>query len=236
MDGDPARAVGYVRVSTEDQELSPDAQRHQLDQWCAREDVELAVVHVDQGVSGAAEIAKRPALADAIADLREYGAGVFIVARLDRLARDVSKNAIIERLVSENGARVRTADGTANNDGPEGQLMRNMLATFAQYERELIAMRTQVALASKRRHGTRWNCRPPIGYRWHNGDLATDRVEQRAVATICSMREKGASLAAITDHLNQAPSRYPPRGKRWYITTVCRVLDQCERRADAAAS
>lgn len=233
-DGDPKRAVGYIRVSTEDQELSPDAQRHQLEGWCAREGVELVSVHVDHGVSGAADLGKRPGLAEAIADLRAQQAGILIVSRLDRLARDVSKNAAIEHLVAENGAKVRTSDGTANNDSPEGQLLRNMMGAFAQYERELIAMRTQVALASKRRNGTRWNCRPPIGYCWLNGELATDPIEQRAVERICSLRADGVSLQAITDDLNAAPNRFPPRGKRWYTTTICRVLAQCERRDQIA--
>jgi len=230
-DGDPNRAVGYVRVSTDDQELSPDAQRHQLETWCAREGVDLVAVHVDQGVSGAAELGKRPGLAEAIADLPVQRAGVLIVAKLDRLARDVSKNAAIEHLVAENGAKIRTTDGVANNDSPEGQLLRNMMGAFAQYERELIAMRTQVALASKRRNGKRWNCRAPIGFRWVNGELATDPVEQRAVDTICSLRAEGYSFAAITEALNESPSYYPPRGSRWHATTVCRVLAQCERRS-----
>ena len=45
-------AVGYVRVSTDDQNLGPQAQRAAIESWAAREGVQVAAWHVDQGVSG----------------------------------------------------------------------------------------------------------------------------------------------------------------------------------------
>ena len=46
------KAVGYIRVSTERQEISPDAQRHMLEQWARMAKAELVAVHQDR-VSGA---------------------------------------------------------------------------------------------------------------------------------------------------------------------------------------
>jgi hypothetical protein len=52
----------------------------------------------------------------ALGELRALGAGVLVVAKRDRLARDVYVAATIERAVASGGARVVSADGTANGD------------------------------------------------------------------------------------------------------------------------
>ncbi len=55
-----ARGVGYIRVSTEDQILGPDAQRTALERWASARGVELVGVFEDRGVSGAAALDRRP--------------------------------------------------------------------------------------------------------------------------------------------------------------------------------
>ena len=58
--GDPAVAVAYLRVSTDEQRLGPDAQRAAIEVWAARAGVRVASWHCDQGVSGGAAIDARP--------------------------------------------------------------------------------------------------------------------------------------------------------------------------------
>ena len=55
------RAIGYSRVSTDDQALSVDAQRARLERWCAERHMELVAVYEDIGISGGADLDKRPA-------------------------------------------------------------------------------------------------------------------------------------------------------------------------------
>ena len=233
--GDPAKVVGYVRVSTEDQALSPDAQRDALDRWC--EDNERALVHVaeDKGVSGAADLDKRPGLLEAIAAIREYKAGVLLVFRLDRLSRSVSKGAVIEELVEREGARTLSCDGVGNDATPEGALLKNMIRSVAQYERQIIALRTRVALQAKKVRGRRHNCNAPYGFAWtDDGGIQELASEKRAVDTIRSLREGGSSIAAISDHLNERHKRFPPRGAAWHPTTVYRIV--CRYRDDDTAA
>lgn len=224
-DGDPALVVGYVRVSTDEQQLSTDAQRDALNAWC--DENERALVHVceDRGVSGAAEIDKRTGLMEAIAALREYRAGVVLVVRVDRLARDVGKAAIIEEMIAREGARVLSCDGVGNETGPEANLLKNLIRSISQYERQIIALRTKVALQAKKTRGLRYNCRAPYGYTWTaDGKLADHPREQRAVATICSLRDDGRTIQEISEHLDESPRKYPPRGACWHPTTVYRIL------------
>ena len=97
--GDPTRAVGYLRVSTDEQHLGPEAQRAAITQWAQRGGITVLAWHVDAGVSGAAGIDGRPALMTALDDLPRHGAGILAVAKRDRLARDVVIAATIERAV-----------------------------------------------------------------------------------------------------------------------------------------
>jgi site-specific DNA recombinase len=217
--------VGYVRVSTDDQALSPAAQRDALEKWCRDNDRALVHVCEDRGVSGAADLEKRPGLLEAIAAIREYQAGVLLVFRLDRLSREVGKGAVIEQLVESEGARVLSTDGVGNEATPEGVLLKNMIRSVAQYERQIIALRTRVALQSKKARGQRHNCNAPYGYCWsEEGEIEEVDSEQKAIDKIRKLREDGTTIAGIAEHLNRRSRTYPPRGAAWHPTTVYRIM------------
>jgi hypothetical protein len=83
-------------------------------------------VFTDPGVSGGAALDKRPGLLAALAALRTHNAGLLLVAKRDRLARDSLLAALVERLAERLGARVQSADGAADGDAPEDVLMRRI--------------------------------------------------------------------------------------------------------------
>src|ERR1700684_3154466 len=104
--GSPLVAIAYIRVSKDDQKLGPEAQRASIEAWAAREGVSVAALHVDQGVCSVTAIDQRPALVAALASLREHGAGVLVVAKRDRIARDPVLTRSVERAAEGCGARV----------------------------------------------------------------------------------------------------------------------------------
>src|SRR5258706_16360916 len=108
--GDAARGVAYLRVSTDEQALGPDAQRDAIARWATANGVSIVAWHSDVGVSGATAPDCRPALLAALASLTEHRAGVLVAAKRDRLGRDVVATAMLERLVQRAGACVLTAD------------------------------------------------------------------------------------------------------------------------------
>lgn len=115
---DVRKAVAYIRVATADHHLGTEVQRTAIEGWADREGVTVISWHVDHGVSGRSNVDQRPALVAALAELRAEGAGVLIVARRDRVARDVDIAAGIERHVARLGACVVSADGVGYATAP----------------------------------------------------------------------------------------------------------------------
>jgi DNA invertase Pin-like site-specific DNA recombinase len=219
---DPSKAVAYLRCSTERQDLSPDAQRDAIAAWAATNGVEVVAWHEDLGVSGGTELEKRPGLLAATEALRTEGAGVLVVAKRDRLARDVLTAALVERLAERAGARVVAADGTGNGDGPEAALLRTMIDAFAAYERALIRSRTKAALAVKRAKGERIGGIPYGFAARDDGTLVPEPREQAAVALARTLRAQGRSLRAIGAAL-EAAGHWPRIGRRWHVQVIKRL-------------
>jgi DNA invertase Pin-like site-specific DNA recombinase len=93
---------------------------------------------------------------------------------------------------------------------PAGEAMVHMLATFAQFERRLIAQRTREALAVKKASGVRLG-RPPT-------------VPQAVVRRIQRQRARGESLRAIAESLNGDEVPTAQGGAQWYAATVRHVV------------
>lgn len=219
----------YMRVSTEDQRLGIEAQRAAVRRWARREGVVLAAEY-SEDVSGGAPLDRRPQLEAAIAALEAHGAGLLLVHKRDRLARDVMAAVMVDRLVERAGARVVTADGTANDDAPEAALQRGLMDLFAQYERAIIRSRTRAALAAKKARGELVGA-APFGQR-----VAADGVrlephagEAAAVARVAYLRAGGMSLREIVRQL-EADGFRGRTGRPLALTQVARLARRTEER------
>jgi len=151
------RAIGYLRVSTDQQAesgLGLKAQEAAIRSAASRLRLDLIRVFIDGGMSGKLAIEHRPVLLEAVGALRR--GDMLLVAKRDRLGRDVIAVAMIERLIAKRGARVVSAAGEGTeNDDPSAMLMRRLIDSFAEYERLIISARTRAALAAKRKRGER---------------------------------------------------------------------------------
>lgn len=221
--GDPRTAVAYLRVSTEDQRLGPEAQRATMEAWGQREGVRVVAWHSDQGVSGGADLGDRPGLVAALGELRAAGAGVLLVAKRDRLARDVYIAATVERAVTACGARVVAADGAGNGDTPADAFMRTILDAAAAYERALIRGRTKAALGAKKARGERVGG-VPFGFTADGaGKLSPHHAEQATLARVRELRAEGRPLRAVVAEAARLglTSR---AGRPFGLTQVARLL------------
>ena len=194
---DSSKVVAYIRVSTEDQHLGPEAQIAAINVWATRQNVTVVAVHRDLGVSGATPLADCPGLMAALNDLSVHSAGMLVVAKRDRLARDVMKAAMVEASAEKVGARVVSAAGEGDGTDPAAQLMRTIVDAFAQYERAMIAARTRAALAVKKMKGERTGG-IPYGFAVDaDGRLISNDDERKAIALARKLSSQGMSLRAI---------------------------------------
>jgi DNA invertase Pin-like site-specific DNA recombinase len=225
---DPTLAVAYLRTSTDEQINGPKAQRHAIGAWAKRAGVRIVAWRVEH-LSGGTPVEDRPRFMRALLDLREHGAGLLVVAKRDRLARDVVIAATAERLVADAHARVVTADGVTSENTPEGQLMRGLLDLFAQYERAMIRARTKAAMLAKGRRREYTGGETPYGMKviceGEGGsviEIGEDADEQTVIGMIRRLSVTGAGPAEIARRLNTA--HVPCRGSVWHARSVSRIL------------
>jgi DNA invertase Pin-like site-specific DNA recombinase len=143
-------AVAYIRSSKASQKLTPQAQRHSIEVWAAREGVEVVSWHEDLDVCSVEELSGRPALTAAFEDIKLFGAGILVVAKRDRIARKPALTNAFEALAAAQGAVIISATGEGNGDTPADEFMRGIIDVAAQYERSVLRARTKAALAVKR--------------------------------------------------------------------------------------
>lgn len=146
----PKRAVLYIRVSTDEQHLSPEGQRADMAAYCEAQGLTIMATHEDLGVSGTTSVAERPGLGAALAAVRDHRAGVLLVAKRDRLARDPMIAAIVDSLCSGMGARVvSTAGEGTSDDSPGSVFIRGIMDLIAQHEVMTTRLRVKTALRVK---------------------------------------------------------------------------------------
>jgi site-specific DNA recombinase len=222
--GDARVAVAYLRVSTDEQHLGPEAQRAAVKRWAEAAGARVVAWHVDQGVSGGAALDRRPALMAALDDLAERGAGLLVVAKRDRLARDVVLAAQVESLARRAGARVVSAAGEGEGDDPSAMLMRRLVDAFAEYERALIRARTRAALAVKRERGERVGA-VPFGRRVASDGrrLEPHESEGATIAAALALRSEGLSQRAVARRLAEL-GHVGRTGRPLSQTQVARLL------------
>lgn len=208
------RVVGYVRVSTDEQADSGAglaAQRLAVTQGAAQRGWNLLeVIGEDAGAS--AKSLKRPGLARALAMVEVGEAEVLMVAKLDRLSRSLLDFAALMEQSRRQGWGLVALDLGVDTSTPAGEMMANVLATFAQFERRLIGQRTKDALAVKRAEGVRLG-RPR-------------RLPAEVVDRIHALRADGLSMAAIAAELNAGGVPTAQGGAHWHPSTVRVVLLQ----------
>lgn len=136
-----ANIIGYARVSTADQ--NPELQ---LDALTA---AGASRIFTDHGVSGAK--ASRPQL-DAMLDYLREG-DTLLVWRLDRLGRSMAHLVTLVADLKARGIKFRSISEGIDTGTANGELVFNIFASLATFERELIRERTQAGLASARARG-----------------------------------------------------------------------------------
>jgi DNA invertase Pin-like site-specific DNA recombinase len=135
--------IGYARCSTDKQDLA--AQRAILEELGVAPDR----IYTDRGLTGTNRA--RPGLDQALAAVRE--GDIFVVPKLDRLARSVPDARQIADALVTRGVKLALGTNVYDPTDPMGKMFFNILATFAEFEADLIRMRTREGMAIARAKG-----------------------------------------------------------------------------------
>jgi len=213
------QAIAYYRVSTAKQGrsgLGLEAQQEAVRRFAEAEGYEITGEHIEvETGKGADALNRRPILKEALDQARKIK-GVVIVAKLDRLSRDV---AFVAGLMAQRVPFVVTELG-ADAD----PFMLHLYAALAEKERRLISIRTKDALAAAKRRGV------VLGKHGRDvlGPANHKAAQERAVAiadTIKAKIDAGKSLRVITAELN-AEEVPTAKGGTWHLTSVKRLVDR----------
>src|ERR1043165_2411295 len=160
-------AIGYVRVSTQEQAtegVSLDAQRDKLRAYCKANDIKLIDISADEGVSGST--LDRPGLQAALRMIKRGRANTLIVVKLDRLSRSLRDMCtLVEDYFADERYHLLSACGMVNTHNAAGRMLMMNLANFNQFEREMISERTREALQHMKSQGIRLGV-APYGYEY----------------------------------------------------------------------
>lgn len=204
------RAALYARLSKSTETSTSIArQTESARAYCQAQGWEVVETFVDDGVKGNREALDRPGLAAAIKAADDGAFGVLVFAKLDRLARSVRVFwDVVERL-ERSGVSVASVGEAIDTSTPGGRMVVNVLAAFAEFERDRIGERVResrkaLAVAGRSAGGpTPFGWRPersPEGVRF-----VLEPSEASVVAEAVALVLEGLSVAEVARRLPGAP-------------------------------
>jgi DNA invertase Pin-like site-specific DNA recombinase len=221
------KAIGYVRVSTEDQAregVSLDNQKAKIRAYAELKDLELVGIVEDAGIS--AKNLNRPGAQTVLEMARKKEVGAVIVYKLDRMFRSTVDALETTRRFDKWGVAFHSIQETLDTQSAMGRFFFTLTAALAEMERGIIGERTKAALTHKRANGEKTGGDVPFGYRLSENEktLVEDPHEQEAIRLIKRLNRKGYSLRAICGELEHEGYLTKSGKRTWNPKTVRAIL------------
>ncbi|MFC1834284.1 recombinase family protein [Thermodesulfobacteriota bacterium] len=205
------RAVGYIRVSTEEQSkegISMDMQATKIRAYAELNDMELVDIVEDAGISGKS-IKARPGVQEILSVVKAKQIQAVVVYKLDRLARNTIETLEMAERMAKKGVALHSITEKLDTQSAMGKFFFTLMASMAEMERNVIAERTAAAMAQKRSKGEFCGGQAPYGFRNENGQLVEVPDEQEVITRIHNLKAKCYSTR---------------KGTAWKQTQVVRIL------------
>lgn len=233
------RCAIYTRKSTEEgleQEFnSLHAQRESAEAYILSQKAqgwELLPDHYDDGGFSGGSM-ERPALAKLMADIAAGKIDAVVVYKVDRLSRSLLDFAKMMEVFEKKHVSFVSVTQQFNTAISMGRLILNVLLSFAQFEREMIAERTRDKMGAARRKGKWVGGTPGLGYDVVASKLVVNDAEAALVREIFDLYLKEQSLLRVTEILNGRGTRLKSWvtrkgekhvGGKWTKSSVRRLL------------
>lgn len=235
------RCAVYTRKSVEDgleQEFnSLDAQRESGENYIASQKANgwiLIPEHYDDGGFSGGNT-HRPALQRLLDDIKAGKIDIIVVYKIDRLSRSLLDFTELQGFFDEHHVSFVSVTQEINTSTSAGRMMLNILMSFSQYEREIIAERIRDKIAASKKRGMHCGGTPVLGYA---SDPVTKKLhiipdEAEVVRKIFEVYEQIGSLAETVVRINHLGYRtkifvsakgIQHGGREWDTGSVHKIL------------
>jgi len=222
-------AIGYCRVSTEEQSregLSLEHQEAKIKQYAELHNLKLVKVIVDEGKSG--KDLNREGINEILSRIKDKSIFHIIVYKMDRLTRRTFDLLyLVEEVFKKNNVQFHSITERIDTTTAQGNFFLTIVGAMAQMERDLISERTKAVLQYKIEKGE-YVGSPALGY-LASGESKFLEIDQREKDTVKRIvylkRYKHLSLGKIAKELNENDVK-TKRGGKWYSGTIKLILDR----------
>ena len=219
-------AVGYVRVSIEDQAkegVSTDNQKSKIKAYCQLKDLELRAVIEDAGIS--AKNLRRPGVQKVLKLARRREVDAVVVYKLDPIFRSTVDPLETTKAFDKWGVSFHSIQETLDTRSAMGRFFFTLTAALAEMERRLIGERTKAALAHKRSKSEKTGNAIPYGYDLTPaGILIKNDGEQEAIRLIGRLDRDGYSLRRICRELEKEKYLTKRGNPHWHPETIAHII------------
>jgi len=218
------KAIGYIRVSTQEQAregISLEAQEDKIRKYADLHNLKLIEVIRDEGKSG--KDLNREGVQKVISLCEKRKVDHLIVYKMDRLTRrTLDLLTLVEEVFKPNEVQFHSITERVDTSTAQGKFFLTIIGAMAQMERDLISERTREALRYKISLGENVGS-PPLGFLAEDKKLLQIDEEFEVVSYIKKLKRKKLSLRQIVNRLNEQGIS-TKRGGKWYAGTVRYIL------------
>lgn len=225
------KAVAYLRVSTDGQ-IGEDRfglamQKEDIIKYSKANNIGIIHFYIEEGVSGSK--LDRPELNAIIKEAEKKEFNAVIVAKLDRIARDLMAQLWIEKELLKHNIEIISVAEPMRADDSTGKLFRQIIGAFAEFEKARITERMTGGRIQKAKQGNYAGGRPAIGYisDKQNKALAVNKEKVQTIKRVFELKLQGLTLEAIAEQLNKE-EHTTAQGKPFFKMQVKRILDRKE--------
>ena len=221
------QCAAYTRVSTnmqaEKDYNSCEAQKDKILSYIGSQDnLAFNKEYSDPGFTGAN--LDRPALKELLKDIAAKKIDVVLTYKIDRLTRSSKDFYLLIEFLEKHGVSFVSVSERFDTSSASGRLLRNIMLTFAQFEREMTAERTRDKMLARADKGL-WNGGyTPFGYRRENGKLFVDKRKAKIVREVFDRFVITGSLKKTTDFMFEIGAKNPKTEKLFNMNGVFHIL------------
>ena len=226
------RGRSYIRYSDHKQDdgFSVEYQTAEIEEFCARNGIDIYHSHIDQAQSGT-KVAGREEFFRLIEAVKDGAVDVIVVYKLNRLFRNSYESQKYRKLFRKHGVKLMSVTQQIDEDTSSGRLTTNILSDIDQYQSETISDHVKSSMREMARQGYFTGGTVPYGYTLevlkHGSKIRKkyieDKEEAQMVRDIFEFYADGHSLRHIQAYLQEKEVK-TRRGKDFGTTSLARML------------